>query len=71
MLIVWGTKANNYLSLYQISKIEKRAKENKQKTTSTWYQLAILAGKKMAGQVIGKSAVNQVSVEVLERYEGW
>lgn len=53
-MVIQGIKLKSYLFLYQMPKIEKRVKKTKQKTGSIWYQLAILAEKEMAGQVIGK-----------------
>ena len=52
--MVRSTRANRYLPLYVMLKVEKGAKETKQRTRSTWYQLATPAGEKMAKQVLGK-----------------
>ena len=52
--MVQSIKINRYPFLYRMLKLDKGAKETKQKTRLTRYQLVILARKKMAKQVIGK-----------------
>ena len=54
MLVVPSTRTNRYSPLYGMSKVEKGARDTKQRARLTWYQLATPAGEKMARQVIGE-----------------
>lgn len=71
MLVVWGIRANSYLSVPRMPKMEKRVKEAQKRIRSTWYQLATSVRKKVAWQVIGKQMGSWAFTEISKRYGGW
>ena len=64
-------RANGYLSLRRVPKVEKRAKKAQKRVRSPWYQLASPPREKVAWQVIGKRKGSGTRTKISKRYGGW